>query len=70
MQARERFRDLVGQTQLSWASIDDLIAACDASADFWDAEWLASALNLAKKTAVRKYIRRLAIGSRGAVVVG
>lgn len=55
----DRFHKVMSQAGQSWASIEDLIALCDSSPDFWDPVWVASTLDIAKKTVIRKYIREL-----------
>lgn len=59
MPQSEQFNEIMLQAQHSWASIDAIIAFCDASKDFWGPEWFASTIDIAKKAVVRKYMREL-----------
>ena len=59
MQQKERFIEMMERARLSWATIEELVAECDNAEDFWDAQWLATAVSSAKKSLVRKYIREV-----------
>ena len=49
----------MSQKTLSWASLEDIVTACDEAEDFWDAAWLTTAVDIAKKSLLRKFIREV-----------
>lgn len=58
MLQKERFMALVQHMPaLSWATIDEIIAACDQQEGFWEEEWLTATTLIAKKSLIRKHIR-------------
>lgn len=52
----EQFKQITASQ--SWATIDELVQACD-DADFWEAGWLAATTSMAKKARVRRLIRQV-----------
>lgn len=57
LQELERFQTIM-QGRDPWATIDDLVADCDAQ-DFWQNEWLTKTTNVAKKSKIRRLIRQV-----------
>lgn len=57
LQELERFKAITAGHD-PWATIDDLVATCDAQG-FWEQEWLDTTTDVAKKTKVRRLIRQV-----------